>query len=105
MEMANFKPLQMQLLEDVLQMGGGFVLKFSDRTFAEFFREELAVDIDDPKYSVGVSGCSTRNLVAVCWPSRRTGECGNALQWCTYKRLTLQTRPDGSAPGEVFVCN
>ena len=60
MEMANFKPLQMQLLEDVLQMGGGFVLKFSDRTFAEFFRDELAVDIDDPKYSVGVSGCSTR---------------------------------------------
>lgn len=50
--MANFKTLQMQLLEDVLQMGGGYVLKFSDRTFAEFFREELGVDIDDPKYSV-----------------------------------------------------
>ena len=50
--MANFKPLQMQLLEDVLQMGGGYVLKFSDRTFSEFFREEVGIDIDDPKYSV-----------------------------------------------------
>jgi hypothetical protein len=50
--MANFKSLQMQLLEDVLQMGGGYVLNFSDRTFAEFFREELGLDIDDPKYSV-----------------------------------------------------
>ncbi len=50
--MANFKPLQMQLLDDVLQMGGGYVLRFSDRTFAEFFREELGIDIDDPKYSV-----------------------------------------------------
>lgn len=50
--MANFKPLQMQLLDDVLQMGGGYVLNFSDRTFAEFFREELGIDIDDPKYSV-----------------------------------------------------
>jgi hypothetical protein len=50
--MANFKPLQMQLLDDVLQMGGGYVLGFSDRTFAEFFREELGIDIDDPKYSV-----------------------------------------------------
>ena len=50
--MANIKPLQMQLLDDVLQMGGGYVLKFSDRTFAEFFREELGIDIDDPKYSV-----------------------------------------------------
>jgi hypothetical protein len=50
--MANFKSLQMQLLEDVLRMGGGYVLNFSDRTFAEFFREELSIDIDDPKYSV-----------------------------------------------------
>ena len=50
--MANFKPLQMQLLDDVLQMGGGYVLNFSDRTFAEFFLEELGIDIDKPKYSV-----------------------------------------------------
>jgi hypothetical protein len=50
--MANFKPLQMQLLDDVLQMGGGVVLNFSNRTFAEFFREELGINIDDPKYSV-----------------------------------------------------
>src|SRR5450755_2884415 len=42
----------MQLLEDVLQMGGGWVLQFTDRTFSEFFREELEIDIDDPKYSV-----------------------------------------------------
>ena len=54
--MANFKPLQMQLLDDVLQMGGGWVLGFSNRTFAEFFREEIGIDIDNPKYSVmGVS--------------------------------------------------
>ncbi len=33
-------------------MGGGYVLRYSDRTFAEFFREELGIDIDDPKYSV-----------------------------------------------------
>lgn len=50
--MANFKPLQMQLLEDVLQMGSGYVLSFSNLTFAEFFREELGINIDDPKYSV-----------------------------------------------------
>lgn len=50
--MANFKSLQMQLLDDVFQMGGGYVLGFSDRTFADFFREELEIDINDPKYSV-----------------------------------------------------
>ena len=48
--MANFKPLQMQLLDDVLQMEGGHVLNFSNRTFAEFFREELGIDIYHPKY-------------------------------------------------------
>lgn len=31
-------------------MGGGYVLNFSDRTFAEFFEDELSVNIDDPKY-------------------------------------------------------
>jgi hypothetical protein len=33
-------------------MGGGYVLDFSDRTFAEFFCDELEIDIDDPKFSV-----------------------------------------------------
>lgn len=31
-------------------MGGGYVLNFSDRTFAEFFDDVVALDIDDPKY-------------------------------------------------------
>lgn len=34
----------------VLRFSGGQTA-FSDRTFAEFFREELNVDIDDPKWS------------------------------------------------------
>jgi hypothetical protein len=50
--MSNFRSLQMQFLDDLLWMGGGYVLNFSDRTFAEFFREELNIDIDDPKWSV-----------------------------------------------------
>ena len=48
---------------------------------------------------------ATKGLVAVCWPSRKTGECNNAVEWCTYKKVTLSTRPDGSAPGEVYTCN
>lgn len=32
-------------------MGGGYVLDFSDRTFREFFADELDLDIDDPAYS------------------------------------------------------
>lgn len=32
-------------------MGGGFVLDLTNREFAEFFREELGIDIYDPKYA------------------------------------------------------
>lgn len=50
--MANLKATQMLLLEDVFQMGSGFVLNFSDRTYSAFFAEELSINIDDPKYAV-----------------------------------------------------
>ena len=50
--MANLKSVQMLLLEDVFQMGSGFVLNFSDKTYAAFFAEELSINIDDPKYAV-----------------------------------------------------
>lgn len=48
--MADIRTLDMKLIEDVFAMGGGYVLNFSDRTFAEFFAEELNIDIDAPCY-------------------------------------------------------
>lgn len=41
----------MMFLDDVFEMGGGYVLNFSDRTFAHFFAEELNIDIEDPVYA------------------------------------------------------
>lgn len=38
-------------LDDIFDMGGGYVLNFSDRTFAQFFAEELNIDINDPLYA------------------------------------------------------
>lgn len=37
-------------LEPFLDMDGGWVLNFSDRTFNEFFVEHVGLNIDDPKY-------------------------------------------------------
>jgi hypothetical protein len=48
---------------------------------------------------------ATKGLVAVCWPSRKTGDCGSSGPWCTYKKVTLSTPPDGSTPGVVYTCN
>ena len=41
--------LDLRSVEAILQMSGGYVLDFSNRTFAEFFAE-FGVDIDDEQY-------------------------------------------------------
>jgi hypothetical protein len=48
----NIRSIDMLLIEDLFDMGSGYVLDFSDRTFAIFFAEELNIDIDDPAYAV-----------------------------------------------------
>ena len=49
--MSNVRSIDMIFLDDLFEMGGGYVLNFSDRTFAQFFVEELNIDIDDPVYA------------------------------------------------------
>jgi hypothetical protein len=49
--MGNIRSIDMMVLDDIFQMGGGYVLNFSDRTFAQFFAEELNIDIDDPAHA------------------------------------------------------
>jgi hypothetical protein len=48
--MPNIRPIDMKLVDDLFEMGGGYVLDFSDRSMAVFFAEELNVDIGDPAY-------------------------------------------------------
>jgi hypothetical protein len=49
--MPNIRSIDMRLLDDVFEMGNGYVLDFKDRTFSEFFALELNIDIDDPCYA------------------------------------------------------
>jgi hypothetical protein len=49
--MPNIRSLDMMVIDDLFEMGSGYVLNFSDRTFATFFLEELNIDIDDPVYA------------------------------------------------------
>lgn len=49
--MPNIRSIDMQFLDQLFEMGGGYVLNFSDRTMSRFFAEELNVDIDDPTYA------------------------------------------------------
>src|SRR5215813_1255427 len=49
--MSNIRTIDMMLIDDLFEMHGGYVLNFSDRTFANFFAEELDIDINDQAYS------------------------------------------------------
>ena len=49
--MPNIRSIDMLFLDQLFEMGGGYVLNFSDRTMSRFFAEELNVDIDDPVYA------------------------------------------------------
>jgi hypothetical protein len=48
--MTRLTNLEKQRLERSLGMGGGYVLNFSNRSFTEFFRDAVGIDIDDRRY-------------------------------------------------------
>ena len=45
------RSMDMPIIDRVFGMEGGYVLDFSNRTFAEFFQDELDVNIDDPRWA------------------------------------------------------
>jgi hypothetical protein len=47
---SGIRSLDMQIIDKIFQMEGGYVLDFSDRTMTQFFAEELNIDIDHPQY-------------------------------------------------------
>ena len=42
--------MDIPIIDRVFGMEGGYVLDFSNRTFAEFFHDELGVDIYDERW-------------------------------------------------------
>lgn len=48
--MGDFKHSDIRIVEQAFQIDPGYVLNFSDRTFADFFEDEFRIHIDDPKY-------------------------------------------------------
>lgn len=59
--MASLKFREKNILEDFLEMGDGYVLNFSDRTFAEFFRD-FEIEINDAPYIEGHSGSKANRM-------------------------------------------
>lgn len=70
---ASIRAADMRLIEDVFEMGGGYVLDFTDQTFAEFFYDELGVNIDDSRFLVEGSSKAKRlrYFLRTCDPGLR----------------------------------
>src|SRR3954463_5892157 len=58
--MAKIRPIDMRFFDEVFEMQGGYVLDFSDRTFAEFFDSELSININAQTYYQGGSSKAKR---------------------------------------------
>ncbi|WP_430435748.1 restriction endonuclease [Oceanibaculum nanhaiense] len=48
--MPKIRPIDMTTIDQIFGMESGYVLDFSDRTFAAFFADELNIEIDDEAY-------------------------------------------------------
>jgi hypothetical protein len=64
-------------LESLFNMGGGYVLDFSDGSFASFFRQDIGVDINDKKYLF--NGKSKANRLRAFWEIEPPGVVAVAI--------------------------
>lgn len=51
--MAVLRPIEMRLVDELFGMNSGWVLDFTNRTFADFFTHEVEIDIYDRVYEFG----------------------------------------------------
>ena len=76
--MSSLTHLEKRTLETMLGMGGGYVLDFSDRTFSEFFREVVRIEIYDDKYAS--HGTSKAKRLRSFWEKEPDVLVGKALK-------------------------
>jgi uncharacterized protein (TIGR02391 family) len=75
--MSSLTTTEKSILEKLFQMGGGYVLNFSDRSMGEFFRDDLEINIYTQKYDYG-SG-SKANRMRGFWLVEDDKSVGSAI--------------------------
>ena len=77
--MAKLTLIEKGQLEKLLDMGGGYVLDFTDATFADFFREQ-GINIDHPKYTKNKISPSKANRLRGFWEQERNTTVGVVIE-------------------------
>ena len=96
-KLVALKRTEMRILDEIFEMGGGYVLNLSNRTMAEFFEDELGIDIYDKKYAI--KGTSKANHVRVFIEIEDGWTVGQFLRKLWDYRLSYGEHPEseGSA--------
>lgn len=81
--------LDLRVVESVLEMGGGYVLNLTNRTFADFFREH-GIDIDDGRFFA--DGSSKANRLRCFLRMSRPPLTGRVLAGLLQHRLASKPR-------------
>ena len=94
--MSDLTNIEKRKLERALGMGSGYVLNFSNRTFAEFFFDGFGIDIYDAKYDYG-SG-SKANWMRAFWERESNFLVGRVLdllftEWNEFKGYDAPNEP------------
>ncbi len=76
--MSTVTHLEKRKLEELLGMSGGYVLDFTNRSFTDFFRDTVAINIDSPKYAKD-SG-SKANRLRAFWELESNSMAGKILE-------------------------
>ena len=100
MYMSDLTSLEKRKLERLFGMGSGYVLDFSNRTFAEFVEEHTGRDLYDARYDYGSSD-SKANRLRGLWTvesSHLVGKLIDAL--ISYGEELNAFKNDGSLPVE-----
>ena len=76
--MSSLTSLEKRIFEDLLGMSSGYVLEYSNATFAELFRECVKVDIYNSKYAF--NGDSKAKRLRAFWETQTDTLIGKVLK-------------------------
>lgn len=100
--MSSLRFIEKQQFEELLGMGSGYVLDFSNRTFQQFVRETVGVDIYALQYSD--NGDSKANRLRAFWTSSTDDIVGKVLAELIEYWQLRNPQPDAKQLATVGAC-
>lgn len=98
--MSDLTSSEKRRLEKLFDMGGGYVLNFSDRTFREFFEDIAKLDIDQEKYHE--QGSSKAKRLRTFWRIESNHLVGKVTEAMIQHGLEEQCLSDSSITDECW---